>query len=174
MIAGNLCDVILSTLAQPARDVGSILTLGTIFPIFITHMTLVAVTMILYKLCTVWLLNLPLCEVTAFMHVIRSIERLTIPGGTSVVVYTDLLGKKLHRQVDVGTVVTSGSLGGIMVSTLAQNASDVGSIPLLGTIFPIFITPTTLSWSRLSKLLYINIYLELTLMLHSLMKPYIF
>ena len=28
-------------------------------------------------------------------------------------------------------------------STLAQNARDVGSIPALGTIFPIFVTPTT-------------------------------
>ena len=31
-----------------------------------------------------------------------------------------------------------------MVNTLAQNARDVGAIPALGTIFPIFITLTTL------------------------------
>ena len=30
-----------------------------------------------------------------------------------------------------------------MVSTLAWNLRDVGSIPTLGVIFPIFITPTT-------------------------------
>ena len=36
-----------------------------------------------------------------------------------VVVFTDLSGKELHRQVGVGTVVTSGSLGGGMVNTLA-------------------------------------------------------
>ena len=33
-----------------------------------------------------------------------------------VVVCTDLSGKRLHRQVSVGIVVTSGSLCGIMVS----------------------------------------------------------
>ena len=49
-----------------------------------------------------------------------------------------------HKQVGVGSIVTSGSLGGDMVSILAQNAWDVGSIPAFGTIFPIFITPTTL------------------------------
>ena len=36
--------------------------------------------------------------------------------------------------------MTSGSLGGIMLNTLAQNARDAGSIPVLGTIFSIFIT----------------------------------
>ena len=59
---------------------GSIPVLGTIFP----HTALVAMTMILYKLCTVWLLNLPwvcVCEVTAGMYEIVSIKRLTIPGG---------------------------------------------------------------------------------------------
>ena len=43
----------------------------------------------------------------------------------------------------MGIVVTSGSLHGVMVSTLAQNARDVGSVPALGTIFPIFIKPMT-------------------------------
>ena len=57
----------------------------------------------------------------------------------------DLSGKKLHRQVGVGRMVTSGSLGCIMVSTLPQECRrDVGSIPALGTVFPIFITPTIL------------------------------
>ena len=31
-----------------------------------------------------------------------------------------------------------------MVSTLAQNERDAGSIPLLGTLIPILIIPTTL------------------------------
>ena len=70
-----------STLARNAKDVGSILTLGTIFPIFVTLMRLVAVAMILYKLHTVWLLNL-LCvcrsKAIACMYVI---VRLTIPAG---------------------------------------------------------------------------------------------
>ena len=61
----------------------------------------------------------------------------------SVVYCTDLSGRKPHRQVGVGTVVTSGSRDGIMVSILAWNARDVGSIPALSKIFPIFITPTT-------------------------------
>ena len=61
-----------------------------------------------------------------------------------VVVYTDLSGKKLHRQVCVGTVVTSGSLSSVIVSTPDQNAREVGAIPTLGAIFPIFITPMKL------------------------------
>ena len=40
-------------------------------------------------------------------------------------------------------MVTAGNIGGVMVSTLAGHASDVGSIPVLGTISPIFISPTT-------------------------------
>ena len=59
-----------------------------------------------------------------------------------VVVCTDLSDKELHRQVDVNRVVIPSSLGGLMVNTLAQNASVVNSIPTLGIIFPIFINPT--------------------------------
>ena len=40
----------------------------------------------------------------------------------SVVVCTDLSGKEPHRQVGVGMVGISGSLGGVMISTLAWNA----------------------------------------------------
>ena len=58
-----------------------------------------------------------------------------------VVVCTDLLGKETYRQIGVGRMVTSGGLHGVMVSTLARNTRDVGSIPALGTTFPIFITP---------------------------------
>ena len=54
----------------------------------------------------------------------------------SVVDRTDLLGKEPHGQVGMGSMVRSGSLGGVNVATLAQNARDVGSIPALGTIFP--------------------------------------
>ena len=67
-------------------------------------------------------------------------------GACIVVVCTNLSGKEPHRQAGIGKVVTSGSLGDVMVSTLAQNARGVGSIPALGTIFPIFITSTTLSY----------------------------
>ena len=40
-------------------------------------------------------------------------------------------------------MVTSGSLGGVMVSDLGRNARDVHSISTLGKLFPIFIIPTT-------------------------------
>ena len=59
-----------------------------------------------------------------------------------VVVYTYLSGKQLHRQTCTGRVVTSGTVGGELVNTLAQNVRDVALIPALGTIFSIFITPT--------------------------------
>ena len=61
----------------------------------------------------------------------------------SVLVCTDLSGKEPHRQVGMGRVMTSGSLGGVMLSTLAQNARDIGSMSTLGTIFPIFIIIST-------------------------------
>ena len=60
-----------------------------------------------------------------------------------VVICTDLSGKELHRQLGVGIVVTSESICGVVISTLAWNVRDVGSIPTLSMIFPIFITPTT-------------------------------
>ena len=44
----------------------------------------------------------------------------------------------------VGTVVISGSLGVVMVSTLALNARNVDSILALDIIFPILITPMTI------------------------------
>ena len=46
--------------------------------------------------------------------------------------------KELHRHLGVGRIVTSGNQGGVMVSTLARNARDVGSIPALGTIISHF------------------------------------
>ena len=57
---------------------------------------------------------------------------------------TNLSGKKLYRQVGVERVMTPVSLDGIMVNALAQNGRDIGLIPTLGAIFPIFTTPTTL------------------------------
>ena len=44
----------------------------------------------------------------------------------------------------VSRVVTSGNLGGVMVSTLTQNASNVGSIPALCKMFRIYITSMAL------------------------------
>ena len=67
----------------------------------------------------------------------------------NAVVCTDPL-RKLIYGLAVGRVVTSESLGGVMVSTLTRNARDVGSIPTLGTIFLIFITPTTpVDWTMI-------------------------
>ena len=66
---------------------------------------------------------------------------LTHSGGqiiTSVVVETDLSDKKLHRQAGVDGTVTS-EMCGVIVNRLMQIARDVGSIPALGVLFPIFI-----------------------------------
>ena len=66
--------------------------------------------------------------------------------GMSLVGCTDLSlvsGKKLHGEVGVDVVVTSRKPMRCKVSTLVRTARDVGLIPTLGTIFPIFITPTT-------------------------------
>ena len=49
---------------------------------------------------------------------------------TFVVVCTDLSDEEPYREVGVDSMVTSGSLGGVMVSTLARNAIDVALIPL--------------------------------------------
>ena len=54
--------------------------------------------------------------------------------------------------MDVGIALTSGNIG----STLARNARDVGSIPALGTIFPIFITPMTVGRFLSSKRLIVD------------------
>ena len=79
--------------------------------------------------------------ITACLYIIVSIKRLTSPGGMSVVDCTDLSGKEPHRYVGIDKMVTSGSVGGVIVGTLVQNARDVAPISTLGTIFPIFITP---------------------------------
>ena len=119
--------------------------LGTIFHTFILPMTLVSMTQVSCRVGSipkVWVLNLPSISVGCLYVSIKSIKRLTIPGGICVVGYTDLSGKGLHRQI--GIVVTSESNGSI----LAQNGRDVGSIPTLGAIFPIFISPTTIIWGE--------------------------
>ena len=50
----------------------------------------------------------------------------------SIDVCTDLSGNERHTQVGVGTVVTPGSLGNVMASTLARHARYVGSVSALG------------------------------------------
>ena len=40
-------------------------------------------------------------------------------------VCTVLSGKELHRQVGMGRVLTSESLGGVMVRTLSQMAREI-------------------------------------------------
>ena len=75
------------------------------------------------------------------MYIIVSIKRLRIRSGMILVVCTDREGKEPHKQVGMGRVMTAWSLGGVMVSTKAQNARDLGSNFLLGTIFLIPISP---------------------------------
>ena len=59
----------------------------------------------------------------------------------SLVICTELSGKEQHRQAAAGRMVTSGTLGRVMVITLAQNAKDVGLIVVLGAIFPFSLLP---------------------------------
>ena len=56
---------------------------------------------------------------------------------------TDFRSNELHKQMGMDRVMTSGSLGGTIVSTLTWNTIGVGTIPALGTIFPILIAPPT-------------------------------
>ena len=100
-------------------------------------MTLVAMNMILYKLCTVCLLNLScvcISKVGACMYVLKDLQ-FQEGRRVSVAVCTDISGKELHRQVGMGKTVTSRA----QVSTLA-NVRGVRSTPALSTIFHIFIT----------------------------------
>ena len=52
------------------------------------------------------------------------------------VVCTDISGKKAY----IGRMVISASLHVIVVSTLIWSSRDLGLIPALGAIFPIFVT----------------------------------
>ena len=68
----------------------------TIFPIFTAPMTLVGMTVNLYKLYGLLLLNLPYVRsLIACMYIIVSIKRLT--KGTNVILCTELSGKELHE-----------------------------------------------------------------------------
>ena len=69
-----------------------ILTLGTIFPIFITPMRLLTIDHdpVQAMHCLAVEPTLYICKVIACMYAIVSIKRLTIPGRTSVEVYTAL------------------------------------------------------------------------------------
>ena len=58
-----------------------------------------------------------------WLYVVVSIKRLTIPGRQVSQATLTSQVQETHRHVGIGTVVTSGSLGGGMVSTLAWNIS---------------------------------------------------
>ena len=58
------------------------------------------------------------------------------------VMCTDHSTKKQHREVGMLTVVTSVSIAGVLVNTLAQYVRDAGSIPALDTLFHVFIPST--------------------------------
>ena len=144
MTSGNLlCNG--STLAPNARYMGPCPTLSTIFPIVISRMTLVAITMILPV--QAWLLKLPcaynICKAIACMCNRKQVKTY-FSRGMSIVVCSDLWGKELPAYTSgceyTGEVREPMWCNG---STLAQNARDMGSIPALGKVFPICITPTT-------------------------------
>ena len=82
-------------------------------------------------------------KITSCTYAIVSINIFTIPGEGGVC--SDLRSKEPHRHIGAGKVVTSRSLADVMVSTLAQIATYVGSNPSLFTRFDIFISPTTIS-----------------------------
>ena len=65
---------------------------------------------------------------------LQAVKDIEFQGDECSIVYTDLSRKELYRQVV--RMVTPGSLGGGMVSTLAWNARDVGSILAPRAIFP--------------------------------------
>ena len=68
--------------------------------------------------------------------------------GTSVIVHTDLAGKETHRQVGVGKVIASGSLGCIVVNVLAPKRPDMWvQILLKAQYFPFSSSLMTLSIS---------------------------
>ena len=52
-------------------------------------------------------------------------NRLNNSRGRNVAVCTDFSGKELHRQVGMVKVVTTRSLGGVMVSTLVMQEVQV-------------------------------------------------
>ena len=53
---------------------------------------------------------------------------------TSVVICTDL--RAMNRIVGMSRIMTSGSVGGVKIRTLAQNTRDMGLFPTLGKIPP--------------------------------------
>ena len=61
-----------------------------------------------------------------------------------VVVVVTSQASMLHRQVGVGIVVILGSICCVMFSTRAWYVRDMGSIPTLCIMIPIFITCATL------------------------------
>ena len=76
------------------------------------------------------------------MQVQQLLCNLTVGG---VEVCTDLSGKEeLQKQVVLVRIVTSGNLGGVMVSTLTRNVRGMHSILTLGIPFPIFAIPMRL------------------------------
>ena len=82
-----------------------------------------------------------MCNVSDFPHShdTVSIKRLIIPGAgvecSSLHSPLTVSDKEVHGLEGMGRVVISGSVGGVMVSALAWNARDVGSIPALGVIW---------------------------------------
>ena len=57
-------------------------------------------------------------------------------------------------RLGMGMLVILGTPGGVMVSILAKNVGDVGSIPVLGAKSRIFITPNPHDTGFMTRILY--------------------
>ena len=60
-------------------------------------------------------------------------------------------------------VVMSRNLGGVIVSTLACDIRDVGLVPTVGALFPVFITPTTVAIFSYPLVLQVELQLRLSM-----------
>ena len=144
--SGSPGGVMVRTLSWTARAVRSIPALGTILPIFNTHNTSFhdqdPVQVMCYG-CWTYPLYLYVRSMPVYICSCKHYKSYN-SNGASVVVCTDLSGKEPHIQVGMGSMVTSGSQGGVIVSTFPLNAKVGALIPALSTIFPIFITHMTI------------------------------
>ena len=94
-------------------------TPGTIFPIFISPTTLLAMTMTLsVQAIIVWSFNLPCVYIKGHCLYVRNCKHLKTYNSRwiCVVVCIDISGKELRTQEGLGAVVTSRSLCGLMVA----------------------------------------------------------
>ena len=93
--------------------------------------------------------GVPVCEymmyMTCMMYVYLMSSSLSQLHYQRIGIFRYMSAPRLTQRApatgSMSKVVISGSLGGVRVRTLAHNARDVESIPTLGAIFLMFITP---------------------------------